>query len=94
MADARRYIAVIQDPRGYPPPGADLEPAPPEGPSQPVLHSVVAADEYERVQAERDRLAEALREIADRPGPYGGCLDLHEARTIAREALGGERENP
>lgn len=48
---ARRYLAVIQDPKGYPPRGALLEPAPPEGPAPPVIHEVVLATDYERLRA-------------------------------------------
>lgn len=42
---ARRYIAVIQDAGGYAAPLAALDPAPPEGPPAPVLHSVVRVDD-------------------------------------------------
>lgn len=62
---ARRYLAVVQDPRGYPAPGGELEPAPPEGPAPPVMHSVVLADDFERVERERDEgllLVQDLRE--------------------------------
>jgi hypothetical protein len=46
--------------------------------------------------SDRQNLREALEEIASGPdaakGEDYGCLDLHEARTIAREALeAGER---
>lgn len=49
--------------------------------------------EHQATVRERDRYLDALREIADPPGPYGGCLDLHEARTIARAALNRERKD-
>lgn len=62
----RRYLIVIQDARGYPEPGADLEPAPPEGPEQPVMRSAVLADDYERVARERDDLAHILFSYGDR----------------------------
>lgn len=43
--------------------------------------------------AEVERLRDALEEIISGPdaskGEDYGCLDLHEARTIAREALSG-----
>lgn len=57
---ARRYVAVIQDARGYPAPGAPLEPGPPEGVGPPVIHSVVLADDHERVERERDKLADII----------------------------------
>lgn len=38
---ARRFLALVQEAGGYPAPLADLDPAPPEGPAQPALHSVV-----------------------------------------------------
>lgn len=53
---ARRYLAVVQDPRGYPAPGEPLEAAPPGGPAQPVIHTVVRADDYEALEAENARL--------------------------------------
>lgn len=53
---ARRYLAIVQDARGYPAPGDPLEPAPPDGPAQPVIHTVVLADEYERIEREAERL--------------------------------------
>jgi hypothetical protein len=64
---ARRYIAVVQDPRGYPPPG-ELDPAPPEGPDQPVIHSVVLAEEYDRLREVTDEMVErAVAEYNCRP---------------------------
>ena len=47
MPEPRRYLAVIQDPRGYPAAGEPLEKTPPDGPEQPMIVTVVKADEYE-----------------------------------------------
>lgn len=67
---ARRYLAVVQDPRGYPSPRESVtaEDAPP----LPVLHEVVKVDEYERVVAERDRAIEAYHGVAH-TGPLAEC---------------------
>lgn len=56
---ARRYATIVQAPGGYPPRGAPPEPAP--DPPNIVLHTVVLADDYEALEAERDEL---LREVA------------------------------
>lgn len=63
---ARRYLAVVQDPRGYPAPGEPLEAAPPEGPAQPVIHTVVLADEYDDLAAKVARLQVELDEAEER----------------------------
>ena len=79
----RRYVAVIQDPRGYPAEG--LDPAPPDGPELPMLYSVVKADEHEAAIRgavhDNERLTEWLRVIA-REGKG-------KARDYARAALDG-----
>jgi hypothetical protein len=49
---ARRYIAVIQAPEGYPLPGTASEDAP--SVPEPVIHQVVLATVYEAMEAERD----------------------------------------
>jgi len=49
---ARRFLAVIQDERGYPATGMDLDPAPPDGPKPPMVLSVVKADDYEALESE------------------------------------------
>jgi hypothetical protein len=60
----RRYLAVIQDARGYPASDEPL-PAPPEGPIQPLIVSVVKADEHDaEVEMLRAALAEAYRRNA------------------------------
>jgi hypothetical protein len=56
----RRFVAVVQDWRGYPAPGEPLELAPPKGPEQPMLYTVVKADEHD---AEVGRLRDAIRAI-------------------------------
>ncbi len=64
----RRYLTIIQDPAGYPAPGEPLEPAPPDGPAPPVMHSVVLADDYEALLAALERLRDernALRPIVE-----------------------------
>lgn len=76
----RRYLAIIQDARGYPAPGEPLDKAPPEGPEQPMVYSVVKADEHD---AEVARLRGALEQIEGSPRSAIGC----EAQRIAREAL-------
>ena len=53
---ARRYLALVQDPRGYPAPGGPLPPKPPEGPEQPMLFHVVKAEAYDEL---RELLVEA-----------------------------------
>lgn len=53
----RRYIAVVQDPRGYPTAALSDDDAEP-----PCLYTVVKADEHE---AELERLCEALTGIRD-----------------------------
>lgn len=67
---ARRYLVVVQDPRGYPghrerelePAPPELEPAPPEGPKQPVIHTAVLADDFEAMEA---RALAAEKRLAD-----------------------------
>ena len=49
-AQPRRYVAVLQDPRGYPAPGQPPEDAPPDGPFPLTVVSVVKADDHEREQ--------------------------------------------
>ena len=49
--------------------------------------------ELQAAVRERDQYRDALREIADPPGPYGGADDIEEARRIARAALGRERKD-
>jgi hypothetical protein len=73
----RRYLAIIQDPRGYPPPG-EQDNEPPEGPEQPMLYTVVKADEHE---AEVDRLrdlADAMASAIERrwSGPNGCSCEV------------------
>ena len=87
MHSARRYLAIVQDARGYPPPG-ELDPAPPEGPGQPMVYSVVKADDFERVQAERD---EAIRLLANATDPENEA-DWEEARE-AGWAFARERDD-
>jgi len=61
-ADLRGLI--VQDPCGYPAPGDPLEPAPPDGPPQPAVHTAVLAVDYEALEAEvaaRDAIVEAPR---------------------------------
>lgn len=60
---ARRYLALIQASGGYPAPGAPLEPA--EAIPAPVLLHVVRAEDYERLEAERDE-AHAVRSHAEK----------------------------
>ena len=63
----RRYIAIVQDPRGYPAAGAPLEKAPPDGPEQPVLHQVVKADEHEaELEQLRERVEHLEMEISEK----------------------------
>ena len=96
--EARRYLTVIQDPRGYPT-KLGTEPAPPEGPSEPVLLSVVKADDYEAIQADRDALAARVKELEAR---IAGALEALEtvppwttctcASCEARRILRGEEQ--
>jgi hypothetical protein len=67
----RRYLAIIQDPRGYP--AESLEPAPPEGPEQPMLYTVVKADEHE---AEVKKWRGLCEQVATH---YSGSLDHQPA---------------
>lgn len=76
--EVRRYVMVIQDARGYVEAGT-LEPGPPDGPTPPVVHSVVLTAAHEAlVEQLRDELVsqtalaeawgkdvERLREAAD-----------------------------
>jgi hypothetical protein len=59
----RRYLVVIQDERGYPPPGEQDE-APPDGPAPPMMHTAVLAADYDALHAalEAER---GLREKAE-----------------------------
>lgn len=88
----RRYIAVVQDARGYPSAG-DLENAPPDGPEQPMLYTVVKADEHEAELAataeERDAYRFALEQIEGSPRAGIGC----DQQVIARAALNQYRES-
>lgn len=61
---ARRYLTIIQDARGYPAPGGPLDKAPPEGPEQPQIVSVVRADDYEAACELPVQMVESLREHA------------------------------
>lgn len=65
VVSVRRYLAVIQDPRGY---ADELEPAPPEGPIPVVVHTVVLLDDYKQVKAERDRLQATLDALTAKGG--------------------------
>jgi hypothetical protein len=56
------------------------------------LELVSALGQAQEHEAENQRLRDALAEIIEEPrstvtGRDVGCLDLHEARTIARDAL-------
>lgn len=86
---ARRYIAVVQAPEGYPAPNAPLEDAP--SVPTPILHSVVHADDYEALHAENVRLREALTFIAS-TDPVDAALDPDRAVRVARAALNEEAE--
>lgn len=57
---ARRYIAVIQSPDGFPGPGAPMEPAPAVAS---MLLSVVKADDYEALERGAREIWQALRAI-------------------------------
>jgi hypothetical protein len=59
----RRYLAIVQDERGYPAPGDDPDDGPPDGPKPPMLHSVVLADEFDVLRTQADRYRAALEEI-------------------------------
>jgi hypothetical protein len=73
----RRYLAVLQDHRGYPSSEDELDPAPPEGPEPPILIQVVKADEHD---AEVERLREELR-IAR----WDADVPIRELRELLRE---------
>lgn len=62
MTVIRRYLAIIQDPRGYPAEG--LDPAPPNGPEQPMVFSVVKADEHDAAIRGAVRLLNAVDQAA------------------------------
>lgn len=57
----RYFVALVQAAEGYPAPGDPLEPAPPDGPFAPTLHSVVLAEDFERLQRAVDTAHSALR---------------------------------
>jgi hypothetical protein len=73
MSEPRHYLVVIQDPRGYPPSG-ELDPAPPEGPGQPQLHSAVLMADYER--AVNDARVDTIRGLLEwlRGPNFGGMF--------------------
>lgn len=56
---ARRYVALVQDSRGYPPRNEPL----PDDAVQVTVHTVVLAEDYERL----------LREAQNGDGPCGLC---------------------
>lgn len=78
---ARRYITIIQDEHGYPPLG-ELDPAPPDGPKPPVVHTVVLADEYDRLSEVSDALATAKRMFPKVFARYDFEVTSFEAKII------------
>lgn len=91
LSAPRRYLAIVQDPRGYPPRDAELDPAPPEGPAPPVIHSVVLEVDYDAMEilfAQRAQaLEDLLEEITDRrassaPGPTGHPYNLSDEHPV------------
>lgn len=82
QAEPRRYIAVIQDERGYPGPGAHLDPAPPDGPKPPQVVTVVKADDYVRL---REAVATALTSLSSGPLKDGYAYAVLE-KAMGKEA--------
>ncbi len=62
---ARRYLAIVQAPEGYPAAGSPLEAEPPNGPAPPIVHEVVLSRDYEAIRAEADALRAALAGMVD-----------------------------
>lgn len=94
MAAPRTYLAIVQDPRGYPGPGAPLDPAPPDGPVAPNLITCIRLDDHERAVDEamamvtNDRVTyqmalRVVRELID-DGP-GTAAQLAERMTEKNE---------
>jgi hypothetical protein len=82
----RRYITVVQDPRGYPSNTADLDPAPPEGPEPPMVYSVVKADDFERLEKALHEICSCSHQDVD--VPYGDFWKLlSKIHHIARRAV-------
>jgi hypothetical protein len=88
---ARRYLTIIQAAEGYPPPGAPREAAPPDGPAEPVVHTVVMADAYEALEAENARLRPIVAHVAGlTTQDADGYSKVHRALIDdARAAVGG-----
>jgi hypothetical protein len=84
----RRYLTIIQDLRGYPPPGDN---APLGGLEQPVLHQVVKADEHE---AEVQRLRESLRLIRDLEGTLDDARDIADGALASVKVASDEGRQP
>lgn len=83
----RRYLTIVQAPEGYPAPKAPLEDAP--SVPQPMLHSVVLADDYEALEARVDALTGALRETHRQLGRYEdkGPKQISRALLTIEEAV-------
>lgn len=77
----RRYLAIVQDERGYPAPTAALDEAPPGGPEAPCVVSVVKAEEHE---AEVERLRGKIERLEHDLAPSKDDLPL-ELRNSQQE---------
>lgn len=60
--NVRRYLTIVQDARGYPGPNARRDLAPPDGPAEPVVHSVVLGDDFEDLEVRYLAVVRALRQ--------------------------------
>lgn len=62
VRDVRRYLTIVQDARGYPGPNTRRDLAPPDGPAEPVVHTVVLADDFEGLVRRYVAVVQALRQ--------------------------------
>jgi hypothetical protein len=83
---ARRYLVIVQAERGYAAAG-ELEPAPPNGPGQPMIHTAVLEVDYQDLEAERDSYWQALVDIAGYEGWEASDPAPKAMGDIARAAL-------
>lgn len=92
LPPTRRYLVLIQDPRGQAAPGAPLEETPPDGPATPQVLLAVLADDYERLEAGAARLAAGAAQLATQVQRLTAHADrLAEAIRLTQEYIGSDQ---